>query len=141
MLIIATSQVETKEKFPFSRRQTFIITIIGLVFWFLGAMTVQLGGRIGLFGGLAGIGAFVLGMLFAWYGVKLIIFMCKLVPKQYVPATAFGLAVATFCDGICITWLTPIYGTEWKVVGLGAAWILWGACTFLTSAFLQAYRK
>ncbi|WP_079478602.1 hypothetical protein [Halobacillus salinus] len=138
---VRKNQVTGAGRFPFTKKQTGLLTMLGLGFWFLGAMTVKFGAQVGLFGPVASIFAFALGIAVAWVGVKFMISFCKLEIEQIVPGVAFGLGVATFSDGIAITWFTSLYGNQWEDVGLGAAWILWGAFTFLAAAFLEAYKR
>ncbi|RWZ54659.1 hypothetical protein EQV77_13490 [Halobacillus fulvus] len=85
-----------KKRFPFSKKQTGLLTMMGIGFWFLGALSVRFGSQVGLFGPVSSILAFGLGLAVAWFGVKLIVAVCRLAVDQIVPGVAFGLAVATF---------------------------------------------
>ncbi|MED1863769.1 hypothetical protein P4V41_09930 [Fictibacillus nanhaiensis] len=125
----------------FSKKQTGILIAFGLVFWFSGAMAVQFGYSVGLFSKMGSLISFVLALPISWLSVLLIVKGADLKPIQIVPGIGFGLATATFFDGIVLTWGTWVYGTNSDQISYGAAWILWGAFTFLAFAFIEAYRK
>ncbi|MGM0806134.1 MAG: hypothetical protein ACQET8_15415 [Bacillota bacterium] len=138
----AVAEVMQLEKTRFfSMKQTGILIAFGIVFWFSGAMAVKFGYAFGLFGETGSLISFILALPLSWLSVLLIIKGAGLKPTQIVPGISLGLATATFFDGIVLTWGTWVYGTNSDQVSYGAAWILWGAFTFLAFAFFEAYRK
>lgn len=138
----AVAEVMQSEKTRFfSMKQTGILMAFGIIFWFSGAMAVKFGYSVGLFGGTGSLFSFILALPVSWLSVLLIVKGAGLKPTQIVPGISLGLATATFFDGIVLTWGTWVYGTNSDQVSYGAAWILWGAFTFLAFAFFEAYRK
>ncbi|WP_137789145.1 hypothetical protein [Bacillus sp. E(2018)] len=133
--------IELEKPHFFSKKQTGILIVFGLAFWFSGAMAVKFGYSVGLFGEMGSLISFALALPVSWLSVLLIIKGAGLKPLQIVPGIGLGLATATFFDGIVLTWGTWLYGTNSDQISFGAAWILWGAFTFLTFAFVEAYRK
>lgn len=113
----------------------------GISFWFVGAMCVKFGSQFGVFGPVASIYSFGAGVIISWISVLFMISVAKLHPAQIVPGISLGLAVATFLDGIVITWGPSLYGTSYDEIALGAAWILWGAFGFLGAAFFEQWRR
>ncbi|MBH0157355.1 hypothetical protein IHV10_13330 [Fictibacillus sp. 5RED26] len=133
--------IESEKPRLFSMKQTGILIAFGIVFWFSGAMAVKFGYSVGLFGREGSLISFALAIPVSWLSVLLIIKGADLKPLQIVPGIGLGLATATFFDGIVLTWGTWVYGTNSDQISFGAAWILWGAFTFLAFAFFEAYRK
>lgn len=124
----------------FSKRQRIILIVLGIAFWFVGAMSVRFGSGIGMFENTGNVIAFLIGLPVSWISVIIIKKVAHLNPEQIVPGVSLGLLVATFLDGIVLTWGTSLYGTDSLLVGRGAAWILWGVFAFLASAFVEARR-
>ncbi|MTH53736.1 hypothetical protein GKZ89_10000 [Bacillus mangrovi] len=124
-----------------SLSQMASVTFLGILFWFAGAMIVRIGTPLNFFGQEPGLLSFLAAIPLSWVSVLLIAQLAKLRNPQLVPGVSMGLAAATFFDGIAITWLPWIYGADHSEIGLGAAWILWGAFTFLGAAFVETYRR
>ncbi len=124
-----------------TRGQLATVIILGLIFWFLGAMSVLFGSPAGFFGPTASVVAFALGIPICWISVLVIKKLARLETGQTLPGIAIGLAAATFCDGIALTWVRGLYGSDPAQVTYGAAWILWGAGLFLLFAYLEDYRQ
>ncbi|MEM5014815.1 hypothetical protein WKH31_00890 [Metabacillus indicus] len=125
----------------FTKQQTFILILLGMAFWFCGAMAVRFGSGFGWFGKTGSFFSFLIALPVSWISVLLIIKAAKLKAEQIIPGVSLGLLTATFLDGIVLTWGTQLYGTDDGLIGLGAAWILWGAFTFLACAFIEAWRR
>jgi hypothetical protein len=121
--------------------QLALITVMSLGLWFIGAMSVRIGSPLGLFGPTASLIAFAAAIPIGWGSVLFIIKVAKLSANQIVPSISLGLAIATFFDGIGITWASWLYGTDLAQIALGAAWILWGIFAFTAAAFVEAYRR
>lgn len=121
-------------------RQQLVLLVVGVAYWFGGAMAVRFGAPLGLFGPLASIVAFVIAFPVAWSGVWLAAKLAQLRSDQVVPGIAVGTIAATCCDGIALTWLPSLYGAQAERVLLGAAWILWGVAAFFVTAILESYR-
>lgn len=114
---------------------------LGAAFWFAAANAVRIGSSLGIFGQITSIVSFVVAIPISWLAVRLIIKVVDLKIEQIVPGISLGLAVATFCDGIAITWMSGLYGTEPAQIMLGAAWILWGIFTFTLGGYIEVYRR
>jgi hypothetical protein len=125
----------------FSGSQLTFLIAISVMLWFAAASAVRIGSPLGMFGPTASIASFAAGIPIAWISVVLIVKMLKLLPGQIVPAISLGLGLATCLDGLAITWLGSLYGSELAQITLGAAWILWGVFTFTAAAFFEAYRQ
>ncbi|MEI4460817.1 hypothetical protein SZL87_00125 [Exiguobacterium indicum] len=131
----------THDKPPlFSKGQVIILVVLGVAFWFVGALSVRFGSGIGMFENVGNVIAFLIGLPVSWISVIIIKKVACLNAEQMVPGVSLGLLVATFLDGIVLTWGTSLYGTDPLLVGRGAAWILWGVFAFLASAFIEAKR-
>ncbi len=121
-------------------KQIFLLVVMGLVFWYIGATCVRMGSEIGAFGSKTSILSYAAGFLIGWVTVIILKIIAKLKPNQIIPGCCIGGAVATFCDGIAITWTPWLYGTDPLQISLGAAWILWNIFTLFGAAILVAYR-
>ncbi|QZY88268.1 hypothetical protein [Exiguobacterium acetylicum] len=131
----------THDKPPlFSKGQVIILVVLGVAFWFVGALSVRFGSGIGMFENAGNVIAFLIGLPVSWISVIIIKKVARLSAEQIVPGVSLGLLVATFLDGIVLTWGTSLYGTDPLFVGRGAAWILWGVFAFLAAAFIEARR-
>jgi hypothetical protein len=116
------------------------VSLIGILFWFAAAMTVRFAGPVGLFGPIASIVTFAVSIPICWLSVWLIKKLVQLGVGQTLPGVALGLVVATWLDGIGLTWGNGLYGTDPTVTTLGAAWILWGVGLFLIFAYREDLR-
>lgn len=127
--------------FHFSAKQVFLLIVLGLAFWFAAALTVQFGSPYNIFGEIPGAILFVLSLPIAWISVILMIKITNLKSFQFVSGISIGLAAATFFDGVFLTWVPSLYGSNTDEMVLGAAWILWGVFAFIGAAFFEAYRR
>jgi hypothetical protein len=58
-----------------------------------------------------------------------------------VPGIVLGTVIATFCDGLALTWARGLfYGSDLRLTTLGAGWIFWGVGLFLLFAYLNDHR-
>ncbi len=131
----------THDKPPlFSKGQATLLVVLGVAFWFVGALSVRFGSEIGMFENVENVIAFLIGLPVSWISVIIIKKVARLNAEQMVPGVSLGLLVATFLDGIVLTWGTSLYGTDPLLIGRGAAWILWGVFAFLAAAFIEARR-
>lgn len=124
-----------------STDQLIRLVIIGVVFWFGGAVAVRMGEPVGFLGPQASLIAFALALPVGWGGVLIAIAVARLRPDQILPGIAIGTAAATFCDGLAFTWASGLYGKESEYLVFGAAWILWGAFAFFAAAIVEALRR
>lgn len=123
-----------------SRGQLGLLIVLGVVFWFAGAMAVRFGAPAGFFGPTASVLAFALGIPICWLSVLFIKNVARLAVGQTVPGIAIGLVAATLCDGVGLTWGNGLYGSDPVMTTFGAAWILWGVGFFLLFAYLHDQR-
>lgn len=120
-------------------KQIIILIVLGLIFWYLGAISVRVGSALGAFGSYVGLFTFIVGLLIGMLTVLIVKKSAKLSPNQIIPGCFFGGAVATFCDGIAITWAPWLYGNDPVQISMGAAWILWGVFSLNISAMLVSF--
>ncbi len=121
--------------------QLGLVVVLGVAFWFAAAMGVRFGSAAGFFGATASLLTFALTVPVCWLAVLFVKKMAKLEAGQVVPGIVVGVVVATFCDGIALTWARGLYGLDAAQVTLGAAWILWGVGLFLLFAYLDDHRR
>lgn len=117
------------------------VVVVGVTFWFAGALAVKTGAPLGMFGPIASLFAFAAALPIGWVGVLIAAKAAQLQSGQIIPGIAVGSAAATFCDGIALTWARSLYGSDPEQVVLGAAWILWGVFAFFAGAILEARRR
>lgn len=111
----------------FTSRQVGLFVVLGIVFWFAGAMLVRIGGPTIFTAGST--------MLFVLYILALPISLGFIaiarvisgVPLRHMLApTAVMTATALLLDGIAVGFFSQLYGSTWEWVMHGAALILWG---------------
>ena len=118
-------------------RTTMIMIVVGAIFWFIAAMVVRL--FPALFGGdLVTIVLFVASVPIAWIYVKIVMKIMGLTAKNILPAAIVSVITGTLLDGIFMTWLPTLYGTDSAVNFVGAAWILWGVGLISMAAYQKA---
>jgi hypothetical protein len=121
--------------------QVASLVATAVTLWFGAALCVHIGSPLGIFGPITSLISFAVAVPISWLSVRLTIKIVRLKIHQIVPGISFGIAVATFCDGIALTWGSWLYGSDPAQTTLGAAWILWGVFTFTAAAFVEAYRR
>ena len=121
-----------------SAGQFFRVAIFAILFWFVAALFVNYGSQAGFFGGIAGLFMFVITVPVGWLSVKLLKKIASLHSSQMISGIATATAVATFFDGIALTWMRSLYGSSAELVLPGAAWILWGVGVTISFAYLEA---
>ena len=119
-----------------------LLVILGIVFWFTGAMSVKFLGssvfsesnpyRILFFALL-----FPISYIFIYISIKI----AKLEKSEIFYAVAIMTMVATLLDGSALTWFSQLYADSHEVAHYGAAWILWGAGVGLLLAYFMTERK
>lgn len=137
----ASSETSAVSEHGLTLYQVVAMAVVGVVFWFAAAMTVQFGAPLGIFGPVASAALFVVSFPVAWLGVLIAIPVAGLRPGQYVNGVVVGTCSATICDGIALTWFRGLYGSDPELVLLGAAWILWGISAFFAAAMFEAWRR
>jgi len=138
----ASSETSAVSEHGLTLYQVVAMALVGFVFWFAAAMTVQFGAPLGILGPVASAALFAVSFPVAWLGVLLLaIPLAGLHPRQYVNGVVIGTCSATICDGIALTWFRGLYGTDPELVLLGAAWILWGVFAFFAAAMFEAWRR
>ena len=95
----------THDKPPlFSKGQAIVLVVLGAAFWFVGALSVRFGSGIGMFENVGNVIAFLIGLPVSRISVIIIKKVARLNAEQMVPGVSLGLLVATFLDGIVLTW-------------------------------------
>ncbi len=115
--------------------------LLGIVLWFVAAVSYRLGFEQGLFTGGALALNYLAGIPICWLSVQLVKWGASLQPSQVLPGLAFSTALAAFCDGIALAWYRDLYGHSPAAVLPGAAWILWGVGWILALAYLEGARR
>jgi hypothetical protein len=105
-----------------------LLIILGIVFWFIAAMTVKLLGNAvfteyNLYRLLMFAATFPISFVFIQITVKI----AKLKKDEILNAVVIMTITATFLDGIAITWFRQLYAESFETALYGAAWILFGA--------------
>lgn len=129
-----------RELYYLTVKQIIILILLGLIFWYLGTISVRVGSALGAFGSKVGLFTYVVGLLIGLLTVFIVKASAKLSTDQIIPGCFIGGAVATFFDGIAITWAPWLYGTDPTQISLGAAWILWGVFSLNISAMFVVFR-
>ena len=135
-----TSAVD-KRPYALAPGQLATVVVLGVVLWFAAAMAVRFGSAAGFFGPSASVIAFAVAIPICWLSVLLVKKVARLEAGQTLPGIAIGTAVATFCDGIGLTWGHGLYGADPTMTTFGAAWILWGVGLFLLFAYFDDHRQ
>ena len=114
-----------------SAGQLVSLVVLGVVLWFAAALAVRAGESVGFFSSVASVFAFAVAIPVCWLSVAMVRKVTRLKAGQALPGIAFGTMIATFCDGIALTWARNLYGSDPLHTTFGAAWILWGVGLFL----------
>lgn len=116
---------------PFAR-----LAVLGIVFWFLAALTIRLlGPAVFAQQGLALALVFALTVPIAWAFVWAGALTSGARGAAVFPTSALMTSVAMLCDGVAVTFFPALYGLPPATLHLGAAWILWGAGLLQLIAF------
>jgi hypothetical protein len=105
-----------------------LLIILGIVFWFIAAMTVKLLGNAvftehNLYRLLMFAATFPISFVFIQITVK----VASLKKAEILNAVVIMTITATFLDGIALTWFRQLYAESFEIALYGAAWILFGA--------------
>jgi hypothetical protein len=116
-----------------------LLIILGIVFWFIAAMTVKLLGNSvftehNLYRLLMFAATFPISFVFIQITVKL----AKLKKAEILNAVVIMTITATFLDGIAITWFRQLYAESFETALYGAAWILFGAGVGLLFGYVMS---
>ena len=117
--------------------KTIAFLALGIIGWFLAALYVKYFGDQHLNGGLSHILAFVSMIVIApvstWISAKVM----RHDVGEMVEPMALMIGIATLFDGVAVTNFPELYGGTGQRLGLGAAWVLWGAGCFLFAALFM----
>lgn len=102
------------------------VVLVGVVAWFLAAMTVRFGTPIGLFSGLGRVVTFAVSIAVAWGAVPVVRAAAGVARGQSFAGMGLATAAAAICDGVAMAWFPALYGPTASEALVGAAWILWG---------------
>jgi hypothetical protein len=120
-----------------SKRQLFVVISLGVFFWFVFAMVIRFGNGLGIFGGAIGVVTFLLSIPIAWFLILGIKAIAGLATGQIMTGLGISSATAGLCDGIALTWMPSLYGSESSAALLGAAYIIWGVGIILILAYVM----
>lgn len=120
------------------KSKLILCVILGIVFWFSGAMSVKFFGNI-VFTENSPYKIIMFALLFPVSYVFMLITLkaARIQKSEILLATVFMTITATFCDGIALTWFRNIYAETYEVSHYGAAWILFGAGAGLLVAYFM----
>lgn len=125
-----------------SVKHSLLSVILGIVFWFNGAIVI---GKIGDYLLTDKNSLLFVGLLIAIPVTILTIFIAKYLfglsfSKMLKPIAIMTLS-ATFCDTIALTWVQSLYSSLTDIAFHGAALILWGAGLGLLFTYILEKRK
>jgi hypothetical protein len=120
-----------------SKKQLLVVITLGVFFWFVFAMAIRLGNELGIFGGAIGAVTFLLSIPIAWFLILGIKAIAGLATGQIMTGLGISSATAGLCDGIALTWMPSLYGSESSAALLGAAYIIWGVGIILILAYVM----
>ena len=118
-----------------------LFIFLGVVFWFNAAMIIRFLGA-NVFS--AGSPKLVLMFLLAIPVTVVSIYITKVASgfqyHELLRPMVVMTFIATFCDGIAMTWFRSLYSDSFEVAFYGAALILWGVGIGLLMAFYLELR-
>mmetsp|Transcript_11502 Transcript_11502/g.19710 ORF Transcript_11502/g.19710 Transcript_11502/m.19710 type:complete len:289 (-) Transcript_11502:163-1029(-) len=122
-----------------SQSQLTTLALLGLAFWFLGAVIIQfLGSHI--FGHVKSLLTFLLTIPLAWFCVTFVSKVSSLTDEQLVSGIGIGLSVAMLADSVALTWIPWLYGQNPSHVVKGEAWLLFGVSMFTLASLYEKWR-
>jgi hypothetical protein len=105
-----------------------LLIILGIVFWFIAAMTVKLlGNAVFTEHNIYRLLMFAATFLISFVFVQITVKIAKLKKDEILNAVVIMTITATFLDGIAMTWFRQLYAESFETALYGAAWILFGA--------------
>jgi hypothetical protein len=134
---ISSMQNMTPATNTLNRKQLMVLISLGVFFWFVFAMLIRWGNSLGIFGGSIGAVTFLGSIPIGWILILGIKAMVGLAPGQIFAGLGISTATAGLCDGIALTWMPSLYGSESGSALLGAGYILWGAGVILFLAYVM----
>lgn len=119
-------------------KDTLSATLIGVILWYVAAITVKFAGIYVFAGNDTFMGLMLLSSLPSTFIFLWLIKMITQKPLQDLFLTVVILTIAaTLLDGVAMIWLrSTFYDTSYSVSLRGAAWILWGVGMGLLAAYL-----
>lgn len=125
-----------------SNSKLFIFIVLGIVFWYSGALSVNLLGKYIFTDNnpyiyIAYILAFPISYIFLLVSKKI----GKIDNSEILKAVVVMTFSATFFDGIILTWFRKVYGNVFEYTHYGAAWILWAGGAGLLLGYIMSNRK
>lgn len=114
------------------------LIILGVVFWFSGAMSVKiLGSSVFTENNLYRIAMFVMLFPVSYIFLLISVKVANLNKSEILNAVVIMTITATFFDGIALTWFRQIYAESFETALYGAAWILFGAGVGLLIGYIM----
>jgi hypothetical protein len=107
----------------FTMRQTAVLTLLGVTFWFLGATILRAAEPIGAYHGMGRVLLYLAIAIGTVPFVPLTRVIATLRSDQIAAGVAWVTASAMICDSLALPLFPTLYG---DTAGAGAA-ILWGA--------------
>jgi hypothetical protein len=103
------------------------LVILGMVFWFAAAMVVRFSNE-NVFSENNPLLFFYFFMAFPSSYCLILISKktAKLQSSEILNAVVIMTFIATFLDGIALSWFGQLYGETYEIRLFGSAWILWG---------------
>lgn len=124
-----------------TRAQCLKVVAGGMGLWFVGAITIQFGRPLGLFGPHLAI-LYLASVPLIPLSIMLVKWFAGLADgAQYVVGVALGTAVATSCDALLISFSPGLYGGYGEGLSQGAAWILWAGALGFIPPLLSLVRR
>ncbi|OYY72184.1 MAG: hypothetical protein B7Y47_03810 [Sphingomonas sp. 28-63-12] len=116
-----------------------ILMAFGALFWFIAAMMLRALGPMGALDGSARAITFALVIPGTYPFALLIRRAAGLVGDQIIVGVGAITLVASFLDGVALSWFPAIYGDSPQQLAASGATILWGVFAGLVIAFPMAW--
>ncbi|ELK44197.1 hypothetical protein QRD89_18520 [Halobacillus sp. ACCC02827] len=127
---------------PLTKRQAGGFVLFGILFWFVGAMSVRLIGDTFFTSGNPWLFfAFFLGLPAGYFFIKTATAFIPIAREKIFEAVAIMTTSAVLFDGIFLTFFRQLYHSDFEVSHYGAAWILWCGGVGLALGYYYSYAK
>ncbi|MDX2163419.1 MAG: hypothetical protein SF162_19025 [bacterium] len=118
-----------------------LFVVLGIVFWFAGAMIIRLVGEAAFQPGNPLLIVLYVGSFPLLYVTLVISSVISRLPQHaMLQPTVIMTFTAIFIDGVVIAWMPQFYGETVEHVMRGAAWLLFAGAAGLFCAWLMARR-
>jgi hypothetical protein len=130
-----------KEHIMLKSSQVALFIVLGIIFWFVGMMTIRIIGPVAFTPNNPLVPVAYLASFPMLFGAIYVLSLVSRIPlNQMLQPTVIMTFAAIFIDGVVIAWMPEAYGADTYQVMIGAAWLLWGGAAGLLIAWLFSLR-